>query len=563
MFVRVKKSATRNVNAVQLVEGIRDPITNKVKQRVVRHIGSASDQEEITKLIELAEFIKVEITSSTQPNLIPDKDIVSMAMSSRQRCEKEQIQPQPIDDISNLRSQGSTIIGIHEVYGKIYDQLGFNKILPNPAREVSSINIILNVVLARIANPTSKRETVNLLVNNYGVDLKLDSVYKTMDKIDDKVVEKIEQCALLSTQKLFKEKIDVLFYDATTLYFESFTEDELKSKGFSKDHKFNEVQVMLSIFVTNNGIPIGYEIFPGATYEGHTLLKALDSLKGRFAIDKVVFVADSGMLNNENLALLEQAGYQYIVGAKIKNMTKDITAKILNSDDYQPLTVDAEEYKGKIIELPDKGRKLIMSYSSKRAYKDAQDREQALKKLMKKMNRSKGVKSLISASGYKKYLMINNNDKFAVNEQKIEEDSKWDGLHGVISNLENVDVAYILSRYKGLWQIEETFRVSKHDIKIRPIYHWSPSRIKAHIALCFMALVCIRHLEYRVNLQSIKLSPERLRKALIGVGITSVVHIKDKRVFGIPSPVSDEAKIIYKAMNLPISTIPYLISSGE
>nr|WP_250311524.1 hypothetical protein [Rickettsia endosymbiont of Oedothorax gibbosus] len=137
MFVRVKKSATRNVNAVQLVEGIRDPITNKVKQRVVRHIGSASDQEEITKLIELAEFIKVEIASSTQPNLIPDKDIVSMAMSARQRYEKEQIQPQPIDDISNLRSQGSTIIGIHEVYGKIYDQLGFNRILPNPAREVS------------------------------------------------------------------------------------------------------------------------------------------------------------------------------------------------------------------------------------------------------------------------------------------------------------------------------------------------------------------------------------------------------------------------------------------
>nr|WP_250312129.1 hypothetical protein [Rickettsia endosymbiont of Oedothorax gibbosus] len=119
--------------------------------------------------------------SSTQPNLIPDKNIVSMAMSARQRYEKEQIQP--IDDISNLRSQGSTIIGIHEVYGKIYDQLGFNRILPNPAREVSSINIIRNVVLARIANPTSKRETVNLLVNNYGVDLKLDSVYKTMDNL--------------------------------------------------------------------------------------------------------------------------------------------------------------------------------------------------------------------------------------------------------------------------------------------------------------------------------------------------------------------------------------------
>ncbi|WP_341756812.1 MULTISPECIES: hypothetical protein [unclassified Candidatus Tisiphia] len=179
------------------------------------------------------------------------------------------------------------------------------------------------------------------------------------------------------------------------------------------------------------------------------------------------------------------------------------------------------------------------------------------------MNKSKGVKSLINASGYKKYLVINGNDKFEVNQQKIAEDSKWDGLHGVISNLENVDIPYILGRYKGLWQIEETFRISKHDIKIRPIYHWSPDRIKAHIALCFMALVCIRHLEYRVNLQSTKLSPERLRKALIGVEITNVAHIHDKRIFAIPSLISDDAKIIYKTMNLPISSVPYLISSGS
>jgi len=166
---------------------------------------------------------------------------------------------------------------------------------------------------------------------------------------------------------------------------------------------------------------------------------------------------------------------------------------------------------------------------------------------------------MVGASGWKKYLQIEGDSTVSVDLAKLEAARVWDGLHGVITNIENPNISEIIDHYRGLWQVEETFRVSKHDIKIRPIYHWNPDRIRAHVAICFMALVCIRHLEYRVALRE-KLSPERIRKALTSVDVTKVRHIVDKRLFGIPSKASLDAKIIYKSMDLPLNSTPYLIS---
>jgi len=567
MFVRIKKSTSRQNTAVQLVEGVRDPITNKVKQRVVRHIGSGVEEAEIAKLVELGEFIKAEIEAQKQPNFFSSETLADIAKESKTQAETTS-QDYKIDDIRKLQQESRAILGIHEVYGKIYDNLGFNKILYNPARQLHAQNIIRNIVLARIANPQSKRESVNFLANDYGIELKLDSVYGSMDKIDDPAINKIQTYATCAAARLFPEKIDVLFYDATTLYFESFTEDELRAKGFSKEHKFNETQILLSIFVTKKGIPVGYEVFPGSTYEGHTLLRSLEGLKKRFSIDNIIFVADSGMLNAENLELLEEAGYKYIVGARIKNMAKVVTNDILEEEGYIGFVQGEEQYRGKIISIPQKtdsendskiARNLVVTYSDKRARKDANDRAEALKKLTKKLNKSRSIKPMVGASGWKKYLQIEGDSTVSVDLAKLEAARVWDGLHGVITNIENPNISEIIDHYRGLWQVEETFRVSKHDIKIRPIYHWNPDRIRAHVAICFMALVCIRHLEYRVALRE-KLSPERIRKALTSVDVTKVRHIVDKRLFGIPSKASLDAKIIYKSMDLPLNSTPYLIS---
>lgn len=551
MFVRVKKSQSRKT-AVQLVEGYRDPVTNRVKQRVVRHIGYAADDEAILRLRELAEHIKQEIIEEFQPSLFAPEIKLPQAQS------QDSPQDYAVDDMRNLRSKQQIMTGVHDVFGMQFDRLGFDRVLANPARKLHSQKILRDIVMARIANPDSKRGSVRFLQEQCGIGLNLDSVYKAMDYLDEQAIEKIQNNTLCAAQKLFPEKLDVLFYDATSLYFESFTQDELRSKGFSKDHKFQEVQILLSIFVTQSGIPVGYEVFPGSTYEGHTLLTALSKLKQRFSIDKVVFVADSGMLQKANLDLLEEHGYQYIVGARIKNMSADITEKILSSEGFSQLYCSDDPQKGKIIELKD-GKKLVITHSEKRARKDAHDRQQALEKLAKQLSKSDSLKSAMSNNGSKKYLSITGKSQMQIDQDKVANAEKWDGLHGLITNMQDVDMAEIAQHYRGLWQVEETFRVTKHDLKIRPIYHWTPGRIRAHIALCFMALVCVRHVEHRMMLANKKMSPERIRKALSNVGITTVQHVVDKRTFAIPLPACDDAKAIYKTHGLKLPCTPYLI----
>ena len=553
MFVRIKKSSSRKTS-VQLVEGYRDAATGKVKQRVVRHLGCGETEEEVSRLKTLGEHLKIELEEQVQPSLFRTEH--PTAEEKQEKGENYKV-----DDIRKLVTKNQVITGFHEVYGHQFNKLGFNSILFRPYRKVHSQKVLRDIVLARIANPDSKRGSVRFLSEQCGIKLNLDSVYKAMDYIDDKAIEKIQDKALAAAQSIFPGKIDVLFYDATTLYFESFTEDELKSKGFSKDHKSQEVQILLSIFVTQQGIPVGYDIFPGSTYEGHTLLTALSNLKKRFTIDKVILVADSGMLQKDNLTLLEDNGYDYIVGARIKSMSKSLTEQILSAEGRSALSPSEEDsLQGKIIDL-DKGKKLIVTHSKKRARKDAHDRDTALAKLKRALKKGKSAKSMLSNSGYKRYMQIEGESTVTVNQNKIEEDKKWDGLHGLVTNIPNVDMSEVVSHYRGLWQVEETFRVTKHDLKIRPIYHWTEKRIKAHIALCFMALVCVRHMEYRVMLGNKKMSPKRIRDALATVGRTHLVHKEDKRVFAMPFNPSNDAKAIYKVNDIKLSTTPFLVSS--
>lgn len=558
MFVRIKKSSSRKT-AVQLVEGYRDPGTGRVKQRVVRHIGYGGTKEEVEHLKELGEHIKAELSDIIQPGLFPPNMMAELAIGSKKN-KASQSKDYKVDDMRKLRTQSRIMTGIHEVYGQQFDKLGFNKILSHPSRKAHSQHILREMVLARIANPDSKRGSVRFLSEQCGIRLNLDSVYKAMDYLDDQAIERIQNQTRLSTERLFPEKLDVLFYDATTLYFESFTEDELRSKGFSKDHKSQEVQILLSIFVTRHGLPVGYDIFPGSTYEGHTLLQALDGLKERFSINRVVFVADSGMLQKENLRLLSSAGYQYIVGARLKTMKVALKESILSEQGYTFLyDEDQERVKGKVIELDD-GEKLIVTHSTKRSRKDAHDRKVALKKIEKRLKRGRSVKSLLSNSLHKKYLSVQGSGHVDLHQEKIEQASRWDGLHGLITNIDDVDIRQVTDQYRGLWQVEDTFRVAKHDLKIRPIYHWTERRIRAHIAICFMALVCVRHIEYRLMLANHKMSPKRIQRALLTVGVTTLQHIEDKRVFAVPFNPSDDARAIYKINDLNLSMTPYLYS---
>ena len=294
---------------------------------------------------------------------------------------------------------------------------------------------------------------------------------------------------------------------------------------------------------------------PGATFEGHSLIPVVEALQADYDVQEAVIVADRGMLSEANLNALEDAGLHYIVGAKLKSLPRAIQTRVLDENRYEALE-DADG--ARVLSVPHQDRRLVVSYSPVRAEKDRRDRDQAIAKLRKKLAKSNNPKDLLNNYGYKKYLQVDGETTLSVNPDKITEAQRWDGLHGVITNLpESTGHATILGQYRGLWQVEDTFRVSKHDLKVRPIYHWTPPRIRAHIAIAFMTLLCVRHLQYRMALQARAVSPEVIRNALVHVQHSVLEHKQTKRRYVIPSAISETGRQLYKVMGLTHSGTPY------
>lgn len=555
MFIRIKTTPNSTKKAIQIVRSIRQG--DKVRQQIVRHVGWAHDEGELARLRDLAEYIKAGLIEKQQPTLFPADKMAQMAVETRQKRLAE-TEHGPLNvNLKKLREEHRVVAGIHEVYGQVFGELGFDSVFGPPSRHVARRQMLRHLTMARIANPGSKRESVRLLERDFGVTLSLDAVYRLMDKIDDVAISKIKGLASRAATGLLKQKITVLFYDCTTLYFESFTQDDLKQNGFSKDNKHNQPQVLLGLIVTREGLPLSYEVFAGSTYEGHTMEEAVKNIGKQYTIDKVVLVADSGLLNKANTQRLENSKKPYILGARLKNLPKAVTQKVLEATSYVKANGDHYE-KLQQIKLSD-NQTLIVSYSEKRAEKDRHDRQKAVEQLQKKLDKSASPSSLLNNFGYKKFLKVEGAAQLVVDEQKMKEAAKWDGLHGVITNIKKPNSGEILEHYHGLWQIEETFRISKHDLRIRPIFHWTPQRIKAHLALCFTALVCVRMLTYRVASQYQPLSPEVIRNELVHVQLSILRNIDTNNRYCLPSALSKHARKIYQLMGLKIDQTPYLL----
>ena len=548
MFVRVKTTPNSPRKAVQLVESIRTG--DKVRQKIVRHVGIARDEIELVRLKDLAEVVKAKLEADTQPGLFPPEDMAEQVIAAQRRQDEDPLKV----DLKQLRETQRLVSGIHAVYGAVYESLGLDRLLP-AWRYRASHKALFHSVMARLANPDSKRASVRALDTDFGVQVSLPQVYRMMDLLDAARIEQLNTLAGHQAQALLGGPVRVLFFDCTTLYFESFTEDDLKQPGYSKDAKFKECQVLLALAVTEAGLPVRYTVLPGATFEGHSLIPVVEAWQKDHDVQDVVIVADRGMLSEDNLKALEGADLSYIVGARLKSLPQDTQTRVLDETRYETL----EETDGlRVLDMPHGSRRLVVSYAPTRAEKDRRDRDQALGKLRRKLAQSNNPKDLLNNYGYKKYLKVDGETTLSVNRDKIAEAQRWDGLHGVITNLPAAtDHATILGQYRGLWQVEDTFRVSKHDLKVRPIYHWTPQRVRAHIALAFMSLLCVRHLQYRMALQARAVSPDVICNALTHVQHSVLEHQQTTRRYVIPSAISETGRQLYKVMGLTHSTSPY------
>jgi transposase len=450
VFIRRLKnrSGSTSVQVIQKING---------RYKVLKTIGCATLLHDIEKLELLARQEIERLTSQPKLFVSEQDELIDKTLSTLEN--------------SDIRTIGPEII-----FGKIYDSIGFNKVGKDMFR---------HLVISRLVFPLSKLKTVEYLQRFQGIKISIDSIYRFLDKLNDKLKIQVEQIAYNHTLKVLKGNINVVFYDMTTLYFESSDEDDLRKTGFSKDGKHQNPQIFIGLLVGLEGYAIGYDIYEGNIYEGHTLIPFIQKISEKFKIEKPIIVADAGLLSKNNIKSLEENQYEYILGGRLKNESNQIKEMIL-----------ADQYSDGVLKSYQKTEKsrVIVHYSDNRAKKDQYNRTRGLMRLEKKIKAGKLTKSSINNKGYNKYLKLTGEVEITIDYNKYQQDNVWDGLKGYVTNTKLTDKE-VLENYRHLWHIEKAFRMSKTDLRIRPIYHRLQRRIEAHICISFTAYCIYKELE--------------------------------------------------------------------
>lgn len=464
MFIRKKRNKSGSVS-VQILS------KNGRRNKLLKTVGCANTARE-EELLEILANNELEKLQGMRSLFVEHDDLVVESF---------------VNSISNDHLQ---IVGSELILGKVYDKIGF----PNDGCP----NYFKNLVLCRLVYPGSKLKTVDYFRQHMNIDVSVYSVYRFLDELNATLKPTIERVSFEYSKSLLGGKIGVVFYDMTTLYFEASEQDDYRIPGFNKDGKHQQPQIMIGLLVSGHGYPIGYQIFEGNTSETKTLIPVLETFQNKFDIDKPIVVADAALLSQKNMEALREKGYEYILGGRLKNETEEVKAKVIE--------LDVEE--GKPKELLTKNGRLIVSFSSKRAYVDNKNREKGLKRLEKKVISGKLKKEHINNRGYNKYLMLTGEVSIAIDYEKYRADKIWDGLKGYVTNT-NLTRGNVIENYSQLWNIEKAFRISKTDLRIRPVYHRLRNRVEAHICICFAAYSIYKELERLLNLNKINLSPEK------------------------------------------------------
>lgn len=380
------------------------------------------------------------------------------------------------------------LVGPDLIYGRLFDKIGFGAV------RTSDDEIFKSLVVTRLYHPGSKLKTLRYMAYFMNKYYDEDKIYRYLDELccrhgskhkgNYDVKHDIEQVTYNQTKKVLGGSVAIVFYDTTTMYFES-REDDARIPGWSKDGKNANPQVVLGLLVGPGGNPIGYEIHEGNTYEGHTMIPIIKKLQKRFEFPKPIVVADAGLLSKENIRDLEKDGYEYILGARIRSQSEQFKDKVaslgLSNGQSSSIPLTAS-------------RRMVVTMSDSRAKKNAADRERGLKRLEKRFKTDKLTKDKLNNRGYNRFLAMEGDAFIKIDYAKVEKDARLDGLKGYTTNSTLSD-ARVIEEYGYLFMIERAFRFCKTDLDIRPMYHRLFNRIEAHVCICFVAYTIMLELE--------------------------------------------------------------------
>jgi transposase len=448
--IRKVKTASGKI-AVQVVE--RTGLSQRTK--VVKHVGSGSSQNELKKLTSLAQsFVNNQEKTLPLFSEISSFDFVS---------------------VSHLKAHKGKHIFAYEFLNHFYQLNGF---------ETLGNNLLKNLSILRVFEPASKLRSLTLLKKYFGFDFTKNSLYKNLSKINNLKTD-IEKLAVEYAQKHLSFDLSLVFFDVTTLYFETFKEDkeDFREPGFSKDNK-HQPQILVCLVVTKEGYPIASEIFEGNKFEGHTLIPVIEKFKNSRKITGLTVVADAAMVSLDNIQKLLAKSLNYIVGARVSSLPLSLIKEI---------STCLNRTEGVYFQTETEYGTLICDFSQKRANKNKSDREKQIRKALFQINNpAKTTKRL-------RFLKQNSKTKLSLNKGLIYKDELLEGIKGYYTNLEEINSQLIVSRYKDLWQVEKAFRIAKSDLLARPIFHSKRQSIQAHILIVFVALCLAKAIELKTG----------------------------------------------------------------
>lgn len=442
LSIRKTKTAS-GATAVQVVRYERRRVV------VVKHIGSGKAEEEIVGLMERAEEVICGILD--QPALFEQNRGRSLTLTT-------------------ARYLGVTYAFAYEILSAVSKTIGFEK-LASP--------ILLDFAFLRLIEPCSKLRSIELLEKYFGIRHAARTVYRAINTLAQKK-EKAETLAVEWAQQGLSSDLSIVLYDVTTLYFETFESDELRIPGFSKDNKSQQPQIVIGLLVNREGFPLGYEVFNGNTFEGHTMLPVLETFAKAHNTVVPTVVADAAMISHENIRMLKEKGYSYIVGARLGNTSPKIIAEAsasLARKDNATLRIATEH------------GELVCAFSSKRYRKDKADMDAQVKK----------AKAFVKKGepGKRAKFVRKENNIYSFDDALHAKTQSLLGIKGYYTNIPSSTLCDtdIIARYRDLWHVEASFRMSKNDLSARPIFHHKKEAIKAHLLICFVALAMGKHIE--------------------------------------------------------------------
>ena len=408
-------------------------------------------------------------------------------------------------DLEEENIKDAKLLGTVLAVEKGFRELGLDKKLERVAKsrkiQFDLAKAVRLMVINRLIAPKSKLSTDRWKERLYNAkeykDTKLQHLYRSLDILSEES-EGIKKELHNRQIELFRHSVKVVFYDLTTIYFESEVADELKAFGYSKDNKPDKVQVVLGVVMSEEGLPVTYEVYPGSTFEGKTVVGMIEKLKDEYEIEKIIFVGDRGLVSDRVLEALKEKGYGYVLAARIKKLPEDVRKRITSPEGWQKLTEDLS-----VKELHINHKRLIVYKSKALEMEDRARRENALEQIKERI--LSNPKGLMLGRGISRYIEVKGAE-ISLKLEQIKKEEELDGIFGFWCEGEEVDKENAYKIYKQLWQVEEAFRSMKSNLKIRSIYHWTPKRIKGHITMCYMAFCVYKWMEKKLKEANLDLS---------------------------------------------------------